>query len=119
MNSKITNFKDLIIWQDSVALVEEIYKLTKVFPSEERFFLVSQLQRSAISIPSNIAEGFMRSHNKEYKQFLFIALGSCAELETQVTIAKRIGYVNEDASISIFSKIDKINRMTMSLIKKL
>jgi len=82
MEEKIKSFKDLRIWQKGMEIVTDIYTLTKKFPKEELFSLTSQLRRSAISIPSNIAEGFKRFHNKEYKQFLFITLGSCAELET-------------------------------------
>ena len=82
MEEKIKSFKDLRIWQKGMEIITDIYTLTKKFPKEELFSLTSQLRRSAISIPSNIAEGFKRFHNKEYKQFLFITLGSCAELET-------------------------------------
>ena len=70
-------------------------------------------------MPSNIAEGFRRYHNKEYKQFLYIALGSCAELETQITIAKNLKYINEDKEIELIEKLDHLCRMTSNLIKKL
>jgi len=83
---KIKNFQDLRIWQKGIEVVKDIYILTKKFPKEELYGLTSQMRRSAVSIPSNIAEGFRRYHNKEYKQFLYIALGSCAELETQIII---------------------------------
>ena len=96
MEEKIKSFKDLRIWQKGMEIITDIYTLTKKFPKEELFSLTSQLRRSAISIPSNIAEGFKRFHNKEYKQFLFIALGSCAELETQIIIAKELKYINEN-----------------------
>lgn len=76
---KIRNFKDLKIWQKSIGAVEDIYETTKIFPKQEIYGIVNQLRCSAVSIPSNIAEGFMRRHNKEFKQFLFIALGSSAE----------------------------------------
>jgi len=87
---KIRNFKDLKIWQRGVELVKLIYVITNSFSVDEKYGLVSQMRRSAVSIPSNIAEGFMRRHNKEYKQFLYIALGSLAELETQIIISKEI-----------------------------
>jgi len=77
-NTKIKNFKDLRIWQEGIKLVKYIYLLTKDFPKDELYGLSSQMRRCAVSIPSNIAEGFRRYHNKEYKQFLFITLGSCA-----------------------------------------
>ena len=119
MEEKIKSFKDLRIWQKGIEIVTDIYTLTKKFPKEELFSLTSQLRRSAISIPSNIAEGFKRFHNKEYKQFLFIALGSCAELETQVIIAKELKYINENEEAKLVEKLDHICRMTSSLIKKL
>jgi len=86
MTEKIKNFQDLRIWQKGIEVVKDIYTLTKNLPKEELYGLTSQMRRSAVSIPSNIAEGFRRYHNKEYKQFLYIAMGSCAELETQIII---------------------------------
>jgi four helix bundle protein len=93
--------------------------LTKKFPKEELYGLTSQMRRSAISIPSNIAEGFRRYHNKEYKQFLYIALGSCAELETQIIIANELDYINETNKSELIKKIKYICRMTVKLINKL
>jgi len=119
MEEKIKSFKDLRIWQKGIEIVSDIYILTKNFPKEELFSLTSQLRRSVISIPSNIAEGFKRFHNKEYKQFLFITLGSCAELETQIIIAKGLKYINENEETKLVEKLDHICRMTSSLIKKL
>ena len=119
MEEKIKSFKDLKIWQKGIEIVTDIYTLTKKFPKEELFSLTSQLRRSAISIPSNIAEGFKRFHNKEYKQFLFITLGSCAELETQIIIAKELKYIDENEEVKLVEKLDHICRMTSSLIKKL
>ncbi|MBF0385823.1 MAG: four helix bundle protein [Candidatus Omnitrophica bacterium] len=87
------SYKELKIWQGGIEIVKEIYILTNKFPEYELYNLTSQIRKSAISIPSNIAEGFKRYHNKEYKQFLFISLGSIAELETQLIIAKDIGYL--------------------------
>ena len=77
------------------------------------------MRRSAVSIPSNIAEGFRRYHNKEYRQFLYIALGSCAELETQLIIANELNYINEISKTEIIEKIKYICRMTVKLINKL
>ena len=119
MEEKIKSFKDLRIWQKGIEIVTDIYTLTKKFPKEELFSLTSQLRRSVISIPSNIAEEFKRFHNKEYKQFLFITLGSCAELETQIIIAKELKYINENEEAKLVEKLDHICRMTSSLIKKL
>ncbi len=119
IEEKIKSFKELRIWQKGIEIVSDIYILTKKFPKEELFGLTSQLRRSAISVPSNIAEGFKRFHNKEYKQFLFIALGSCAELETQIIIAKELKYINENEDAKLIEKLDHICRMISSLIKKL
>jgi len=116
---KIKSYKDLNIWKRSIGVVEDIYKITKNFPKEEIYGLTSQLRRSAVSIPSNIAEGFARFHNKEYKQFLFISLGSCAELSTQIIIALRLDYLESKEADQLLNEIDEISKMTMSLIKKL
>jgi len=119
MTEKITNFQDLRIWQKGIEVVKDIYMLTKKFPKEELYGLTSQIRRSAISIPSNIAEGFRRYHNKEYRQFLYIALGSCAELETQIIIANELDYIDETNKTEIIEKIKYICRMTVKLINKL
>ncbi len=118
-SQKIKNFKDLKIWQESVELVEEIYKITKEFLKEELYGIVNQIRRSAVSLPSNIAEGFMRYHNKEFKQFLFIALASSAEIETQLIISEKLGYVAKQKLDELSGSIDKLNRMIMTLIKRL
>ena len=116
---KIKSYKDLNIWKRSIGVVEDIYKITKNFPKEEIYGLTSQLRRSAVSIPSNIAEGFARFSNKECKQFLFISLGSCAELSTQIIIALRLDYLESKKANKLLDEIDEISKMTMSLIKKL
>ncbi|MCK4810139.1 MAG: four helix bundle protein [Candidatus Omnitrophica bacterium] len=112
-------FRDLRVWKKGIELVKEIYKTTKSFPKEEQYGLSSQMRRCAISIPSNIAEGFRRKHNKEYKQFLNISLGSCAELETQVIITKELSYIKEDKENELTEIIDHICRMITNLAKKL
>ena len=119
MTEKIKNFQDLRIWQTGIEVVKDVYILTKKFPKEELYGLTSQMRRSAVSIPSNIAEGFRRYHNKEYKQFLYIALGSCAELETQIIIANELDYINETNKTELIEKIKYICRMTVKLINKL
>ena len=81
--------------------------------------LVSQMRRAAVSIPSNVAEGFRRYHNKEYKQFLYVALGSCAELETQITIAMELNYIQKNKEMELLENSDHICRMISNLIKKL
>jgi len=119
MTEKIKNFQDLRIWQKGIEVVKNIYIMTKKFPKEELYGLTSQMRRSAISIPSNIAEGFRRYHNKEYKQFLYITMGSCAELETQIIIAHELDYLNDNDKIEIIEKLKYICRMINQLIKKL
>jgi four helix bundle protein len=118
-NNKIKSFKDLNIWQKGIELVENIYQITKDFPKEEQYSLSAQIKRAAVSIPSNIAEGFRRKHNKEYKQFLYIALGSCAEIETQLIIANKLNYIKNEKRKELIVLIDYICRMIMNLIKKL
>ncbi len=113
------SFQDLKIWKRSVAFVENIYGTTKGFPKDELYGLTSQLRKAAVSIPSNIAEGFNRFHNKEYKQFLHISLGSCAEVTTQLIIASKLNYVKKEQSKILLNEIDEISKMTMGLIKKL
>ena len=99
-------------------LVKEIYKATEKFPQKELYGLSSQLRRCAVSVPSNVAEGFRRNHSKEFQQFLHIALGSLAEAETQILIAGDLGYINSAEAKPLLELIDKINRMTGNLRKK-
>jgi len=119
MTEKINDFKDLRIWQKGIEVVKDIYTVTKKFPKDELYGLTSQMRRSAVSIPSNIAEGFRRYHNKEYKQFLYIAMGSCAELETQIIISHDLKYINENDKNEIIETLNYICRMIFKLIKKL
>ncbi|MHC4062836.1 MAG: four helix bundle protein [Planctomycetota bacterium] len=91
MNAK--DYKDLKVWQKGIEIVDKIYLITDSFPRDELYGLVAQMRKAAVSIPSNVAEGFARHHAKEYRQFLYISLGSCAELDTQVVIARRRGYI--------------------------
>jgi len=92
---KTRSFKDLIVWQKSYKLVLEIYKITKNFPRTEIYGLSQQMRKTAVSIPSNIAEGYGRKHKAEYKQFLSIAYGSLLELETQYSLAVDLKYVGK------------------------
>jgi len=116
---KVKSFKELKMWQKGVEIVKDIYTLTNRFTKEELYGLTSQMRRSAISVPSNIAEGFKRSYNKEYKQFLHIALGSLAELETQLIIAKELGFIKDNELNDIVEKIDHVSKMVSSYAKKL
>ncbi len=112
----IASFRDLIVWQKSFALVKDIYSLTAGFPKSEMFGLRSQMQRSAVSIPSNIAEGQQRHSRKEYRQFLGIAQGSAAELETQLLLAEQIYKIDVSEHVA---KLHEIQKMLYVLIKKL
>ena len=108
---------DLIVWKEFVNLVKEIYDLTACFPKEEIYSLTSQLRRSAISVPSNIAEGAARTTNKEFINFLSISRGSLSELETQIIIAKKIGYL--DNTNQVMETIDKIFALINGLINSI
>ena len=117
MADKIRNFRDLNIWQLGMEIATDVYKATRQFPREESYGLSSQMRRAAVSMPSNIAEGFARKHNKEYKQFLYICLGSCAELETQLEIAAGQEYIDKEKKEVLLEKINHLSRMTVNLSK--
>ncbi len=119
MNNKIRTYRDLEIWKVGMELVKKVYELTQNFPKHEVYGLVSQMRRCAVSIPSNVAEGFRRFHNKEYKQFLYISLGSCAELETQASIARQLNYIQDNDESLLLEKADHVCRMISNLTKKL
>ena len=119
VTKKIKNFRDLDIWQLGKEIVFDVYQLTHNFPKEEIYGLTSQIRRSATSIPANIAEGFNRFHNAEYKHFLFIALGSCAELETHIEISQDLGFIDIISKEKLLEKLDHEQRMMRNLIKKL
>jgi four helix bundle protein len=117
--SEVRSYRDLLIWQKGVQLVKRIYKLTRKFPAEERFGLANQMQRSATSIPSNIAEGQARQHTNEFRQFLFVALGSVAEVDTQIMIALELGYITEENANELNITIIELQKMIHILIKRL
>ena len=112
----VKTHRDLDVWKNGIELVKKIYILTKDFPKEEIYTLTSQIRRSAISIPSNIAEGAARNSKKEFIQFLYIALGSAAELETQLNVAKELGYIKD---LNIFDDFEKLKIQLIGLIKYL
>ena len=115
----VRTHKDLEVWKRAMGFVINLYEITRVFPKEELFGLTSQMRRSAISIPSNIAEGSARNHNNETIQFLHIALGSAAEIETQIILATSIGYINEEKSMKLITEINCISKMLQGLLKSL
>ena len=114
----LKNYRDLKVWQAAVSLVTDVYRQSRDFPKHETFGLSSQIQRSAVSIPSNIAEGHARSSDKELHHFLSISLGSLAELETQLIIAEQLGYVSTDNLTKLLAKADEIGKMLKAFQKK-
>jgi len=110
----MTGYENLDVWKKSITMVTSVYQLVKLLPREETYALSDQMRRSAVSVPSNIAEGSSRNSNKEFIQFLYIALGSLCELETQLLIAKKIGYIENIDSIR--SETQSIKKMLNALI---
>jgi four helix bundle protein len=107
--------KDLIVWQKGIELVKSVYLQTNTFPKEELYGLTSQIRRSVVSIPSNIAEGCGRRSDKELIQFLYIALGSASELETQLIISKELSFMNNES----FEKLSSLNNEVIKLLSAL
>ena len=118
MMTKIASFKDLRVWNLGMEIVLMVYAMTKEFPKEEMYGLTSQIRRASVSIPANIAEGFRRFSSKEHKQYLRIAFGSAAELETELIIAARLGFIEQNQSAILAEKIDHLSRMLSLFIKK-
>ena len=114
----INGYRDLIVWQKSMDLVDEIYKITRLLSIEERFALSDQMRRSAVSIPSNIAEGYERKSKKEYVQFLSIAKSSRAELETQIYICIRQNFITHEEADKAFGLCSEVGRILNALISK-
>ena|SRR5690349_17993428 len=119
MNHPTQSHKDLILWQKGIALAKSVYKLTRSFPDEEKFGLVSQMRRAAVSIPSNIAEGQARRTTKEFIQFISHAEGSTAELNTQLIIAIELDLNAQNSALPVYELIDEIRRMLNALRRKL
>jgi four helix bundle protein len=113
------NFKELIVWQKSIALVKSIYSLTRGFPQEEKFGLISQIRRSAVSIPSNIAEGQARRTTGDFIRFISTAEGSLAEAETQLIIAVELGFCSNEQTVSEFALMLEIRKMLNALRRRL
>ena len=113
------NYKGLDVWNKSMSLAENIYRITERLPSEEKFSLTSQMRRASISIPSNIAEGSKRGNPKEYRYFVLTSLGSAAELETQLTLAKNLKLIEEDVAIDTLEKVDEVMKMLGGLEKSI
>lgn len=116
---KSSNYKELKVWQKAMDLTVEVYELVKLLPKEETYALSDQMRRAVVSIPSNIAEGQGRNSDKEFIQFLSIARGSLWELETQIEICLRIGYIDQSLTTSIYNLIAEISKMINALSNSL
>lgn len=114
---KIISYRDLQVWREGRALASKIYQVTLAFPPSEQFGITNQMRRAAVSVPSNIAEGFGRSSAKEKNQFYYISKGSLAELETQLYIACDIGYINEHVLSDLMELSSLTHRLLQGLIK--
>lgn len=113
IEKRVMTHKDLIVWQKAMYLVEEVYRLTEAMPKSEIYGLTGQIRRAAVSVPSNIAEGAARNHNKEFVQFLYMALGSAAELETQLLLAERLRFITN----APFDDLSEVKKLLLGLIR--
>ena len=118
MENKGRNYRDLLAWQEGMNLVDQVYLVTKSFPKEEIYGLTNQLRRAAVSIPSNIAEGQGRNSPAEFTRFLAIAHGSLREVETQLMIARRQGYLEQKAEQELLVLAGKTGRLIQGLLNK-
>jgi four helix bundle protein len=118
-SERATSYRELKVWQRSLALALQIYKVTEDFPRHETYGLCSQIRRAVVSVPSNIAEGNQRDSVREYLHFVSIALGSLAEVETQLLLSAELQYVDKAKSQSLLAEIDEIGRMLHGIQKYL
>ena len=116
---KIKSYKELLVWQKAVMLATEVYKITETYPKPELYGIVQQMRRAAVSTPSNIAEGWSRNHRKEFQQFLGIAAGSSAELETQLLISRNLYLLKEEDHARLSELTIEVSKMLYSLSHKL
>ena len=115
----LNSYNDLIVWQKSMDLVVEVYKLTENFPKSEMYGLISQMRRASVSIPSNIAEGRRRGSRKDFCRFLYNSFGSGSELETQIEVSKRLPFGKELAFSKVDSLLDEVMKMLSKMIQSL
>jgi four helix bundle protein len=116
---KVNSYRDLLAWQLAMQLTEHVYRATGAFPNKETYALANQLQRAAVSVPSNIAEGHARSSTKDYLRFISIAMGSLAELETQLELSARLDYIDQPKLGELLAVADELGRMLQGLRKSL
>ena len=119
MNQGTQNYKDLLVWQKGIDLAKATYNFTRAFPAEERFGLIAQMRRAAVSIPSNIAEGQARRTTGEFVQFISNAEGSCAELDTQLILSVELGFCRKVMALPMYEMIAEERRMLNALRRKL
>ncbi len=113
---KVKDYKDLKVWQKGIEIVDKVYALTDKFPKGELYGLALQMRKASVSIPSNISEGFVRGHTNEYRQFLRVSLGSCAELDTQSIIANKRSYITKQELDDLAEDLNHESRMLVNLI---
>lgn len=113
------NYRDLVVWQDSIQLSKTVYKVIEKFPKYEKYALADQLRRSVVSVPSNIAEGQARKAPGDFRRFLYIALGSLAEIDTQLVLAQEFGYLHSDDTDEMFGQIQILRKKLYALINSL
>lgn len=118
-SGEVRHYRDLLVWQKAITWVERVYAITREWPSEEKYGLTSQVRRSAMSVPSNVAEGCARRSSGDFVRFLSIARGSLAEAETQLIIAERLGYIGQAELGTLLEDAAEISRMLAGLINKL
>lgn len=117
--SHISSYRDLVVWQRAIQLCLDVYGATKSFPVEERFGLTNQLRRAAVSVPSNIAEGYGRGSQADYLRFLRTARGSLAEIDTQLLIARGLGLLSDASYSGILESVNECGRILAGLIRRL
>jgi four helix bundle protein len=115
----LKSYKNLIVYQKGYSLSLEIYKVTKDYPRDERFGLISQMRRSAVSIPCNIAEGYGRKNIKEYLQFLYVTCGSCSELETLISLSQDLRLLDNEKYAKLYTLQEEVSKLLNGLIKSL
>jgi four helix bundle protein len=115
----IRDYRDLIVWQEAMEIAELVYSVTRSFPREEAFGLVSQMRRAAVSIPSNIAEGFGRAQRRSFVQFLRIAQGSLKELETQAQLSARIGLLDSESLTGLLDRTERLGKRLVQFVRSL
>lgn len=116
---EVRSYKDLVVWQKAIDLTVAAYKLIEQFPADEKFALALQIKRAAVSIPSNLAEGSRRGTKKDFRHFVFMAFGSGGELETQITIARKLSFGKETDYVRVTVLLDEVMRMLNKLLSSL